>query len=55
MKKKSYCITYVPRVRQRTVKTPNINKFLRRFSKGDVEKIFSVVDMETYEVLEVRI
>ncbi len=48
---KKYRITYVPRLRQRTVRTKNISKFLRRFSKGDCEKIYSVVDLKTFENL----
>jgi len=43
---KRYQIVYAE-VNERIVKTADINKFMRRFTKA--KKIYSVVDMTTFE------
>ncbi len=47
-KPKRYQIVYAE-VNERVVKTADINKFMRRFTKA--KKIYSVVDLTTYERL----
>lgn len=47
-KHRRYQIVYA-QVNERVVKTADINKFMKRFTKD--KKIYSVVDLKTYERL----